>query len=54
MHFVVIVRMDTKGIFSNRLTNEKSQCSIGVDNYESLCRKCYLEKKTIKEYIKHT
>ena len=34
----------TKGIFSNRLTNEKSQCSIGVDNYESLCRKCYLEK----------
>ena len=34
----------TKGIFTHRLSSEKSQCSIGVNNYESLCRKCFLEK----------
>jgi len=30
-----------KGIFSSRITNEKSQIVIGSDNYKPYCRKCY-------------
>ena len=36
-----------KGIYSHRKTNESSQKLIGVDTYEPLCRRCYLNK--IKE-----
>jgi len=38
----------TKGIFTHRLSNETEQCSIGVENYESLCRKCFLMKNNEK------
>jgi len=31
------------GIFSRRITQEKSQVVIGSDNYKPLCRKCYLD-----------
>ena len=32
-----------KGIFSCRLTQEKTQIVIGSDNYKPLCRICYLQ-----------
>lgn len=38
-------RDGTKGIFTNRISGEQSQIVIGVDNYRSLCRKCYLEQR---------
>jgi thymidine kinase len=31
----------TPGIFSLRLTQEKQQMIVGVDNYIPVCRKCY-------------
>lgn len=31
----------TPGIFSMRLTNEKKQTVIGIENYIPVCRKCY-------------
>ena len=40
----------TKGIFSCRITNEKSQVVIGSDNYKPLCRKCYNDSE--KQYMK--
>ena len=35
----------TPGIFSMRLTNEKTQTIVGSDNYIPVCRKCYVNKK---------
>jgi len=32
----------TAGIFSHRVTSEKNQIVIGSDNYQPLCRKCYI------------
>ena len=36
-----ICRDGTPGIFSMRLTEEKSQILVGVDNYVPVCRRCY-------------
>jgi thymidine kinase len=36
-----------EALFSHRVSNEKEQVVIGVDNYISLCRDCYLRKNTI-------
>lgn len=33
-----------KGIFTHRISEEQSQIVIGVDNYKSLCRECYLNE----------
>ena len=33
----------TKAIFSKRLSKEKKQKMIGIDNYIPVCRKCYLK-----------
>ena len=38
----------TPGIFSMRLTKEKSQTLVGSDNYIPVCRKCYIGTKTDK------
>ena len=35
----------TKGIFSMRLTNEKTQTLVGSDNYIPVCRNCYNPKQ---------
>jgi thymidine kinase len=35
-------RDGTLGIFSNRLSDETGQIVVGSDNYQPLCRKCYL------------
>ena len=35
----------TPGIFSMRLTEEKSQILVGVDNYVPVCRMCYEKKR---------
>ena len=34
----------TLAIFTHRLSKESEQIVIGIDNYEPLCRKCFLEK----------
>jgi len=34
----------TKALFTHRKTSEKEQIVIGSDNYEALCRNCYLLK----------
>ena len=39
-----ICRNGTLGIFSMRLTEEKSQILVGVDNYVPVCRMCYERK----------
>ena len=39
-----ICRNGTPGIFSMRLTEEKSQILVGVDNYVPVCRMCYERK----------
>jgi len=36
-----ICRDGTPGIFSMRLTDEKSQILVGVDNYVPVCRSCF-------------
>jgi len=36
-----ICRDGTPGIFSMRLTDEKSQILVGVDNYAPVCRNCF-------------
>jgi len=36
-----ICRDGTPGIFSMRLTDEKSQILVGVDNYAPVCRSCF-------------
>ena len=38
-----ICRDGTPGIFSMRLTEEKSQILVGVDNYAPVCRRCYVK-----------
>jgi len=35
-------RNGTKAIFTHRITDDTEQMVIGTDNYEPLCRKCYL------------
>ena len=35
----------SNGIFTKRLSNEKKQTMIGIENYTSLCRKCYRSKQ---------
>jgi len=35
-------RDGTPGVFSNRISNEEHQVVVGSDNYQPLCRKCYL------------
>ena len=40
-----ICRDGTPGIFSMRLTKEKDQILVGVDNYVPVCRKCYDKQK---------
>jgi thymidine kinase len=39
-----LCRDGTDGIFSMRLTDEKEQTVIGVDNYIPVCRNCYEQK----------
>jgi thymidine kinase len=34
----------TKAIFTHRKSSEEEQIVIGANNYEALCRKCYLSK----------
>jgi len=41
-------RDGTPGIFSMRLTNEKEQTVVGVNNYMPVCRKCYDTKNMSK------
>jgi thymidine kinase len=41
----------TLGIFSLRLTNEKTQTVIGSENYIPVCRKCYEETITTTNTI---
>lgn len=38
----------TEGIFSLRLSNEKTQTIVGADNYIPVCRKCYQGHHNIK------
>jgi thymidine kinase len=40
-----ICRNGTPGIFSMRLTEEKNQILVGVDNYVPVCRMCYERKR---------
>jgi len=40
-----ICKNGSPGIFSLRLSNEKKQTLVGIDNYIPVCRKCYEEKK---------
>jgi len=35
-------RDGTPGIFTNRISSEETQVLIGSDNYQPLCRKCYI------------
>ena len=42
--FCSICRDGTPGIFSHRLTHEKTQIVIGSDNYIPICRSCYISK----------
>ena len=35
-------RDGTPGLFSNRISNEEHQVLVGSDNYQPLCRNCYL------------
>jgi thymidine kinase len=41
-------RNGTPGIFSMRLTEDKSQILVGVDNYVPVCRMCYEKKHQLK------
>ena len=36
-----ICKDGTKAIFSKRLTSEKEQTIIGIENYIPVCRNCY-------------
>jgi thymidine kinase len=38
---------NSEALFSHRVSNEKQQVVVGVDNYVPLCRCCYLLKNTI-------
>jgi thymidine kinase len=38
----------TKAIFTHRKSTEQEQVVIGVNNYEALCRKCYVMKNKFK------
>jgi len=40
--FCSICRDGTHGIFSHRLTHEKTQIVVGSDNYIPVCRSCYI------------
>lgn len=42
--FCANCRDGTKAFFTHRKSNETEQIVIGANNYEALCRKCYLEK----------
>lgn len=39
-----ICRDSTKAIFSMRLTDEKDQTVVGIENYSPVCRKCYSQR----------
>jgi thymidine kinase len=41
-----ICKNGTHGIFSMRLTSEKTQTVVGSDNYIPVCRSCYTKNKT--------
>ena len=42
-----LCRNGKSGIFSHRVSNEKSQIVIGADNYIPLCRQCYLHENSV-------
>lgn len=44
-----LCRDGTPGVFSFRITNEKSQVVIGSSNYIPLCRECYQKEARKKE-----
>lgn len=41
----------TKAIFTHRKSSEQEQIVIGADNYEALCRKCYIDKNKLKTQL---
>lgn len=43
-------RNGTPGIFSHRISSEEAQVVVGSDNYQPLCRNCYISKMSSSQF----